>query len=78
MTMYTFVLQMFSASAKIIKPQGEKPDEFESSISQVSYQIVILCQGTWVCDSEDSVVYNIELIGYPLLTMCITAGCLMR
>merc|ERR1712141_621800 len=28
------IAKMFSASAKIIKPQGEKPDEFESSISQ--------------------------------------------
>lgn len=32
---------MFSTSAKIVKPNGEKPDEFESGISQVRSSLYV-------------------------------------
>lgn len=40
------ILQMFSASAKIIKPNGEKPNDFESSISQV--RILLFRSSCWL------------------------------
>ena len=30
------LVQMYSSCAKIVKPAGEKPDNFESKISEVS------------------------------------------
>lgn len=31
---------MYSTNAKIQKPQGDKPDEFEANISQVSLRLL--------------------------------------
>jgi len=39
---------MYSVSAKIVKPPGEKPDEFEATISQVSSEV--LCIGSRTTD----------------------------
>ncbi|XP_069126517.1 small ribosomal subunit protein eS7-like [Argopecten irradians] len=33
------IAKMYSASAKIIKPQGEKPDDFEQSVSQALLEL---------------------------------------